>query len=338
MPNKKNSKKIQARAAVKLASRNANAVADSRAMKRPESSRFSLYIYWFIILFFVAATCYILGRGYSITHKMRGANISESYSVNMDGLSTEERARMSEEYLKSGQVKLLSGDHIGAIADLTISIDAAPSAIAFLYRGESFMQGAEYSNALADFTNAIKMDPENAIAYYDGALVSMRLEKFDEARAALDIALDLYKRRPTEVLSLRDIYSKRAQVNLWTKDWEAAAADYTNAIGAGDSPNYADFAGRAEAFTAMGQYLDAANDYMSAVTIIAAVIQGEESSDVRETMSRDAMTYFEKAAALHVALGDAASASINLDAALTLAVSLNDAETAARLRGLIEKM
>jgi len=330
MPNKKNSKKARVSAAAKPV--------QTRAMPSADSSRFALYVYWFIILFFVSATFYILGRSYSIVNPpSNNASISESFAVNMANLSPEERASMAKEYLESGQEKLFQ-NNISAISDLTMSIDAEPSVLAYIYRGEAFMAGAQYDNALADFTNAARMDPENPVPYYDGALVYMRLEKFDDARAALGIALEMYQRNPSEYLNRHDIYAKRATVALWAKDWAAAANDYSSAIEISSKKDYLDFAGRAEAFTGMGQFQAAATDYLTAITIISETIGDVPAAAEREDMSRNAMAYFEKSGALHVALNDMEAARADLNAAFTLASSLNDVDAAARFRDLIEKM
>jgi len=336
MPNKKIQKKTAKRAPAKVSAKSAKV--STNCATHFDSSRFSLYVYWFIILFFVSATCYILGRSYSITNPIRGAEISESFAMNMSNLSPEERAKASVEYLESGKEKLFAGNYVGAITDLTMSIDAAPSAMAFIYRGEAFMQNSNYDNALADLTNAAKLEPSNAIAYYDGALVYMRLEKLNDARAALSIALDAFNRQPTEYLTLREIYAKRAQVNLWLKDWAAAAADYTSAIDSSTVKNYLDFAGRAEAYTGLEQYRAAANDYLSAVTIISETIANVPETSAREDMSRNAMMYFEKSGALHVALNEMDAARADLSAALTLATSLGDTDTVDRMGSLLENM
>ena len=53
------------------------------------------------------------------------------------------------------------------IADYTTAIRLDPdNAIAYNNRGSAYLYLGEYKSAIADFTTAIRLDPENAEAYY----------------------------------------------------------------------------------------------------------------------------------------------------------------------------
>ncbi|MCL2889848.1 MAG: tetratricopeptide repeat protein [Alphaproteobacteria bacterium] len=331
---KKNVKTMPRRAAAKPVVHPAVRVAP---VAKTDSSRFALYIYWLIIVFFVGATFYVLGRGYSIMNPVVD-NVEISERMDMSQLSEQERIEIATRHLNSGRDKLVAGQAADAITDLTVALEAAPfSAIAFVLRGEAYMQLADYERALADLNNALRLDPDSAIAFYDRAMLEIRQENFNAAVADLGLALEANQRRPSDILSNHDIFSRRAQIMLWNKDWHGAIADYTAAIGemAGD---FRDYAGRAEAYTAIGQFKLAANDYLVAIAIIADQVQNVSTDAARRELSTNAQLFFEKSAALHVMMGDTSAARVDLESATTLANALGDTDTVIRLQKLIAEL
>lgn len=287
----------------------------------------SIYVYWFIILFFIAATFYILGRSHNL-------NTPAVQSDNVE--ITEEVLMQTADYENAGKTKLLSGDVAGAIADLTTAIEAGNAAIdVYVLRGEAYLQSGDYRAALADFDAAIAMDVNNAVAHYDRALLNSRLEDYSAALNDINNALAAFTVQPSEMLQMRDLYAKRGQLNLWLKNWNGAIADFTNSLARPEGViNPSVYAERAEAYTAIGEYQNAINDYTSAVRVISEQIQGAVSSAEREDLSSRAMLYFEKSAALNLQLGNVTAARSDLESAYTIAVALNDGISADRLQAL----
>lgn len=284
----------------------------------------SIYVYWFIILFFIAATFYILGRSHN--------------SANMNNVRiTEEILLQANDYYESGKTKLLAGNIEDAITDLTASIDAGVASVeSYILRGEAYLQSGDYRNAMEDFNTALSKDPANAVAYYDRSLLNTRLEDYAAAMNDINNAMAANVTHPSQFLQMRDLYAKRGQLNLWMKNWEGAIADYTNSLARPEgSVNPSVYAERAEAYTAIGDLSAAVNDYGSAVRVISEQIQGAPSVEERESLSNRAMGYFEKSAALNLKLGNTEMARVDLESAYTIAVALNDAETTARLQELI---
>ena len=101
----------------------------------------------------------------------------------------------------------------------------------------------------------------------------------------------------------------------------------------GVSPNV--YAERAEAYTAVGNYADAINDYGSAVRVISEQIQGATTAEARESLSSNAMSYFEKSAALNLNIGNTDAAKSDLESAFAIAVALNDEESMTRIQNLL---
>ena len=227
----------------------------------------------------------------------------------------------------------MAGNIDEAITDLTAAVQSEkPSVDALILRGEAYMQSAAYREALADFDAALELDSMNTVAFYDREDYAAALNDINNALAARAV-------RPSDAVQLRDLYAKRGQLNLWMKNWNGAIADYTNSLARPEGVvNPTVYAERAEAYTALGQFANAINDYTSAVRIISEQIQGATTTAAREDLSNRAMSYFEKSAALNLQLGNVDSARVDLQSAFAIAAALNDGETTARLQGLISEL
>ena len=285
----------------------------------------TLYVYWFIILFFIAATFYIIGRSHEFLHPtVRNVVV------------TEEALLQPQDYINNAKEKIAVGDMDAAIAELDVALNGNANTNVYALRGEVYMQMGEYQKALEDFNASIEADGMNAVAFYDRSLLNTRLENYEAALADINNALAAQSMKPTDVLNMRDLYAKRGQLNLWLKNWQGAIADYTNSLAREEGRVSANvYAERAEAYTAMGQYDNAVNDYTSAVRVISEQIQAATSQDQREAQSSNAMAYFEKSAALNLKLNNVAGAKNDLESAYAIAVALNDAESVERIQKLI---
>ena len=289
----------------------------------------SIYLYWFIILFFIAATFYILGRSHGV--------LDHRATPNDNVVITEEALQSANDYFEVGKTKLLGGDIDGAIVDLTTAIDSGnPTADMYILRGEAYMQSGNYRGALDDFNAAIEINPASPVAYYDRSILNTRLDDYESALNDVNNALAARATNDDGFVQLRDLYAKRGQLNLWLKNWDGAIADYTNSLARPDGVvNPSVYAERAEAYTAIGDYPSAITDYSAAVRVIAEQIQGLSSSAEREQMSANAMSYFEKSAALNLQIGNIDSARGDLESALTIAMALNDSDSVDRINTLL---
>ena len=299
----------------------------------------SIYVYWFIILFFIAATFYILGRGH-LMHKNTSISDDVARVEMTDSANAEEKLMTADDYYEHGKNEILAGNIDGAISDLNAAITTDSNMLdAYILRGEAYMQVGDYRSAMDDFNTAATMDETNSIVYYDRSLLNTRLEDFESAMNDINNALATYAARPNNVLQLRDLYAKRGQLNLWMKNWEGAIADYTNSLARPEgtvSPSV--YSERAEAYTALGQYAPAIDDYTSAIRVITEQIQGTTTMEQKEDLSMRAMNYFEKSAALNLNLGNTDAARSDLESAYAIATSLNDADTATRLENLLSEL
>lgn len=334
---KKTTKKVQ----VKTAAVRGVKIKTATHARNNSSWSISIYVYWFIILFFIAATFYILGRSHLVNKDVQNTfnNINERVEI-IDSQNTEETLKGAADYYMHGKGEILAGNIEGAIADLNAAIQADNNMIdAYILRGEAYMQTGNYGAAMNDFNTVLSIDAANSVAYYDRALLNTRLEDFASAMNDINNALATYASNPNDVLQLRDLYAKRGQLNLWMKNWEGAIADYTNSLARPEGTvNPSVYAERAEAYTAMGEYALAVADYSSAVRVIAEQIQGAMTMEQKEDLAMRTMNYFEKSAALNLNMGNAVAAKTDLESAYAIAASLNDADTVERLQGLIEAL
>ena len=288
----------------------------------------TIYVYWFIILFFIAATFYIIGRGHEFLHP-----------ANRNVVITEESLLQAQDYIDAAKDKMIAGDMDGAIQELDVAVSSNANADTYTLRGEAYMQMGNYEKALADFNSAIEIDGVNPIAFYDRALLNTRLEDYNAALVDINNALAAQSMKPASVLTMRDLYAKRGQLNLWLKNWQGAIADYTNSLARAEGSVSAKvYAERAEAYTAMGEFENAINDYTSAVRVISEQIQAAPSQEERESQSSNAMAYFEKSAALNLKLGNNDAAKNDLESAYAIAVALNDTESTNRIGNLIKDL
>ena len=285
-----------------------------------------IYVYWFIILFFIAATFYILGRSHGMLHNPATLN--------------EEILMQANDYFEAGKSKLEAGDIEGAIVDLTAVVNSgAVSGTAYLARGEAYMLLGDYKRALSDFNSAIEHDATNVAAFYDKALLEMRLEDYDAAMIDINNALVVAATSAAPNVPMRDLYAKRGRLNLWLKNWEGAVADYTNSLARPDGTVSPDvYAERAEAYTALGNYIDAITDYSFAMQVIKEQLNGVTDVTEREKLPHDVMIYQEKTAALYLKLNDTVSALASLQEAYQIAIALNDTDNIERLGNLISDL
>jgi tetratricopeptide (TPR) repeat protein len=315
-----------------------NKITETPIRKVSRKFSFTIIVYWIVIAFFIFATAFILIRGYKAVHT---AARPVAEAMTSAQIAQDADHELALRLVDRGRNSLLAGRSDDAIVDLSESLNIVPENVwALIYRAEAFMQKGNLAAAAADIDEALAVDPGNSVAYYDKSLIEIKSDNFAAALANMNLAIFNFKRNPNEILSLQDMFTRRAQLNLWSKNWATAIDDYTEAMDHASRTSsghidYALFAGRAEARTALGDFEGALKDYSNAITVIAADIQDEGIESVRESMSRAAMSFFEKSGALDVKMGNMSSAATNLESAYSLAIALNDMESANRLKILV---
>ncbi|GCL40716.1 serine protease [Dolichospermum planctonicum] len=119
---------------------------------------------------------------------------------------------------------LFLGEYQNAIADYTEAIRLAPdSAFCYSLRGLVYSLSKDYKKAIADYTEAIRLAPNNA-EYYSSRGNAYSLLN-DENKATAD-----YKRAVSIEPKDAEDYKNRGSAYLGLKDYKKAISDFTEAI------------------------------------------------------------------------------------------------------------
>ena len=137
------------------------------------------------------------------------------------------RASVSSTY-DAGVAAAHSHDYGRAIALLTIALEDAglPAQLkagAFFERGAAYCETAQYNNAVADLTQAIRLEPRRADAWRERAKVYARAGLTNQAIADETHAIQIGRNDPS-------LFAERAFLDMVLNRWKDAIADLTAAI------------------------------------------------------------------------------------------------------------
>ncbi|MDR2658786.1 MAG: tetratricopeptide repeat protein [Spirochaetaceae bacterium] len=146
------------------------------------------------------------------------------------------------------------------IADFTQAIKLVPDdATAYAERGDAYMNKGDYDRAIADYTHAIKLDPNDVNAYNGRGLAYRSKGDYNRAIADYNRAIKL---NPNDAVA----YSNRGGAYYSKDDNDSAIADYTHAIKL--DPNGAvTYNNRGLAYRSKGDYNRAIADYTHAIKL-----------------------------------------------------------------------
>jgi lipoprotein NlpI len=177
--------------------------------------------------------------------------------IDSDGETTHNRAVA---YNNRAGAYANKGDNDRAIADASEAIRLDPKdAFAYNNRAGAYLNKRDNDRAIADASEAIRLDPKDAFAYNNraGAYAS----KGDNDRAIAD-ASEAIRLDPKDALA----YNNRAAAYLNKRDNDRAIADASEAIRL--DPNYAiAYNYRGNAYKAKGDYDRAIADYNEAIRL-----------------------------------------------------------------------
>jgi tetratricopeptide (TPR) repeat protein len=168
--------------------------------------------------------------------------------------------RTAEDYFYSGYSKANLKDYNGAITDYTKAIELNPNlAIAYNNRGLQKCDLKDYYGAIADYTKAIELNPNNAKAYSSRGTSKAYLKDYYGAIADHTKAIKL---NPNDA----ETYYNRAHSKANLKGYYGAIADYTKAIEL--NPNNADaYSNRGGSKENLEDYYGAIADYTKAIEL-----------------------------------------------------------------------
>jgi tetratricopeptide (TPR) repeat protein len=130
---------------------------------------------------------------------------------------------VADDSIKSGFAYLDKADYDQAIADFSRAIALNPdSALAHHGRGLAYQNKDDYDQAIADYNRATEIDPTDALAYRHRGFAYLDKADYDQAVADFSRAIEI---DPTDVL-----YADRGLAYLNKADLDQAIADFSRAI------------------------------------------------------------------------------------------------------------
>lgn len=167
---------------------------------------------------------------------------------------------LAKAYSNRGAAYGIMGDYDRAIADFTRAIGLSPEdADTYNNRGNVYSIMGDYDRAVADFTEAIRLNPQNANAYgYRGHAHRARRD-YDSAIADFGEVIRL---APQSARA----YNNRGAAYGIKGDHDPAVADFTEAIGL-DPENATAYRNRGNALSAKGDYNSAIADFSAAIRL-----------------------------------------------------------------------
>ncbi|MEX2185681.1 MAG: tetratricopeptide repeat protein [Pirellulales bacterium] len=194
-----------------------------------------------------------------------------------------------------------------AIEDLSDAIALAPSDESYSARGFAYNGKRDFDKAVADFNQALRINPRNVLALHNRGYAYNGLKKPDKAIEDLSAAIRL---KPTDHPSA---YANRGAAYLQLREFDKAIDDFTDAIrqsrGAAAPLKFGlalAFRGRGEQFEGQGRFGEALTDYDKALEHAASA-----PSFADELKDRAAVMLSKQATALALQgkVGDALNAA-----------------------------
>jgi tetratricopeptide (TPR) repeat protein len=152
------------------------------------------------------------------------------------------------------------GEYDKAIADFTEAIRLDPKyALAYANRGAAYVNKGDSDKAIADCTEAIRLDPKYALAYANRGAAYGTKGETDKAIVELTEAIRL---DPKDA----EVFNKRGVAHLIKGEHDKAIADYTEAIRL-NPRDVGAYYSRGSAYCDKGDYDKAVTDFREAVHI-----------------------------------------------------------------------
>lgn len=131
---------------------------------------------------------------------------------------------IAKQHLELGNAKYLNGDFKGAVREYTETIKIDPeNVLAYISRALSRAKVADAEGAIVDYTLAIRLDPTSQIAYNNRGLLMLDRGDNDDAIADFTKSLSIYQRSFSS-------YFGRGKAKFNKGDYEGAIVDLTAAI------------------------------------------------------------------------------------------------------------
>jgi len=170
-----------------------------------------------------------------------------------------QRSQSAQSYYNSGYAALYNNkDYDKAIADFTEAVRLDPNDYTnFYFRAIAYIDKGDYDKAIADYNEVERLNPNSG----SSLRISIHLAKKDYDKVIADCN-EVLRRNPNSA----DAYRYRAEVYIAKKDYNKTIADCSEAIRI--NPNYtAAYTNRAEAYIGKRKYKEARADVDKALQL-----------------------------------------------------------------------
>lgn len=131
----------------------------------------------------------------------------------------------AQKVYNTGCPKLRNGDYAGAIADFTESIRLDPNqTAAYNNRAIAKIHLNDYKGAITDYENIVRVEPNKPDGYEGRGRVKLYLEDFGGAIIDFNKAIEVFSGWSSD-----DLYILRGDAKYGLKDFKGAIADYSKA-------------------------------------------------------------------------------------------------------------
>jgi len=166
----------------------------------------------------------------------------------------------AEAYIRRGRAYYWKGDYDLAIADFTEAIRLDPkNTEAYSTRGWAFFCKYDYDLAISDFTKLIIFDPKSADAYYGRGQAYYWKDDYDKAIADYTAAIRFYPK-------FTEAYISRGRAYHWKENYDRAITDFIEVIQL-DPKNAKAYLWRGDAYYWKEDYNRAIVDYSEAIRL-----------------------------------------------------------------------
>jgi len=163
-------------------------------------------------------------------------------------------------YTIRGTIWVHKREYDKAIADYTEAIRLDPKNAKLHYmRGSAREDRSEYDQAISDFTEAIRLDPKTEHAYYGRGWDWLIKKEYDKAISDLNVAIRLDPKR-------KSTYFGRGRAWKAKGEYDKAISDFNEAIRL-DPTTAAPWLNRGNAWKAKKEYDKAMSDYNEAIRL-----------------------------------------------------------------------
>ena len=215
------------------------------------------------------------------------------FNVALDLLGTMEpnKCQVAATYFYRGTAYARKEEYDRAIADFDQAIELQPDvAGAYYNRGNAYYYKGEYDRAIADYDQAVELQPDFAMAYYSRGNAYADTGDYDRAITNYDQAIELQP-------DYAGAYTTRGIAYHYKGEYDRAIADYDQAIEL--QPDVAGaYSNRGNAYYYKGEYDRAIADYDQAIEIqpnfaMAYYNRGTAYADIGDY--EQAITYYDQA-------------------------------------------